>query len=36
MEIFITFMHDLTGKSAECANDLIVAAYVANCDLFHP
>lgn len=30
MEIFHTFMANLTEKSAECANDLIVATYVAN------
>lgn len=30
MEILNTFMYNLAEKSAECANDLIVAAYVAN------
>lgn len=29
-------MHNLTGKSAEFANDLALAAYVTNRDLFHP
>lgn len=30
METHYTFIYNLTKESAECANDLIVAAYVTN------
>lgn len=36
MEMHYNFIHNLIEESAECANDLIVAAYVTNWDLFYP